>query len=647
VAQNNQQDQGMGEDQGIDFNSLALAKFLSSSPELGNYIIGFKDVTDEIQNDDNADLKVGIFVLRVGREVFYVPVVSKGDSVYPVDSIFFASLAKFYPLTKKTIELITSTSQLSQGKAVKIPPTVSINPDMTQLIVPPRTGKLVYASASRLGDFLSEMPDYLKKFTMEKIAEEKSVYEELHKLFNIRDIFAALKPAPKGAAVQTNAVPVSVVTGVGKGNLTPDEITSIIDNGYIISGEVPTKRFAVAATNFDDGRYTSVTALDGNSDYEVILKSGAGREAFIPKQSNIGQFGKVIRETWKSVALFSNGDWAEAESFVVKGTKMNRTDVLDTLFKFNTPVSPRELETGDNFAMFDNEFDLIGVFNTERVILSNLGVEIKAFPRGGFSRAGEVCIHALRNYTAKAQYNHKTIFTPFNTIILKLNENVADELERSVNSASVKREITEAGLLGEQLNLGYDGVEFTANGRIVGSEADMMSRLVITEGIEPEQATTFVKQAKERKFAKIYLSKQAGTAPGGPGFNAGEIPQMGNPPPPVPKVGLNGSFMPNTQSSFSIKDPQATEATIISELLQNPDMFGLIDEYIPEIEDCVDKLGRVLLLSRIHIRQLAENNDADGVFSFLDNLRNVYRMLGNNLIKLKELTTLRPNESNA
>lgn len=638
MAQNNQQDQE------VDFNALALAKFLSTSPELGNYIISFKDVTDEIQNDDNADLKVGIFILRVGQEVFYVPAISKGDNVYPIDSIFFASSNKFYPLTKKTTELIVTSSQLTQGKPAKIPPTVSLNPDMTQMIVPPRTGKMVYASVSRLNDFLAEMPNYLKKFAMEKIAEEKSVYEELHKLFNIRDIFESLKPAPQAMAAVTNGIPVSVVTGVGTANLTPDEITSILDNGYIVNGQAPNKRFAIAATNFDDGRYTSVTNLDGNSDFELVLKNGSSREAYIPKKSNIGKMGSSLENSSTNVALFTNGDYAFSQGFVAKGTKLNRTVILDSLFANIPPVLPRDLEIDDNFALLDGEGDLVGVFRADRVVLSNLGVEIKAYAQGG-SSFGMVTIYALRNYGMKAQYMDGAIYTPFSSLVLRLGENVSFEMEVSVNNAAVKREITEAGLLGEQLNLGFDGVEFSVNGKVIGSEANMMSKLAVDEGIEPELATSFIKQAKEKKFAKIYLSKQAGTAPGGPGFNAGEIPQMGNPPPQVPKVGLNGSFMPNTQKALSIKDPQATEATIISELLQNPDMFGLIDEYVPDIEECVDKLGRVLLLARIHIKQLAENNDADGVFAFLNNLKNVYRMLGDNLIKLKELTVLKPNEA--
>jgi hypothetical protein len=137
----------------MDFSDIALAKLLQTVPELGNYILTFKDVSEELQDD--TGIQVGIFVLRVGAELFYVPVVSKNDNVYPIDSIFFDSKKKFFPLTKKTVALVTSPSQLEPGKATDIPKHVDGNPSVYNMISPPRTGKFVYASASRLTDFLA------------------------------------------------------------------------------------------------------------------------------------------------------------------------------------------------------------------------------------------------------------------------------------------------------------------------------------------------------------------------------------------------------------------------------------------------------------------------------------------------------------
>jgi hypothetical protein len=102
----------------------------------------------------------------------------------------------------------------------------------------------------------------------------------------------------------------------------------------------------------------------------------------------------------------------------------------------------------------------------------------------------------------------------------------------------------------------------------------------------------------------------------------------------------NGSMVSNVQESLKAGDAQVTEATIISELLQAPDMFEQISEYLPDIEEAIDKLGRTLFMARVHISRLAEANDADQVYAFLASLKTVYRLLGDNFIKLKELAAV-------
>lgn len=613
-----------------NFSDLALAKFLQSSPELGNLILSFKDVSDDLSEDNGVS--VGVFILRAGEEVFYVPVVSKMENVYPIDSIFWASRSKFFPITKKTIGLILNSSQLTQGKGRKIPSTVVTNPDLTSLINPPRTGKYVAASTSRLGDFMAALPDYLKDFAMEKIAEEKSVYQNLHNMFSIRDIFAALKARPQALAAETNAAPISIVTGAAT-NLTDEEIAHILDKGYAVRGEHKTNRLAIAAHDYESGKFTKVVEMDGNSDYEVVFSRGNSREAFIPKINTSGHSCDNSRST---VALFTNGDYAIADAIVAKGERLDRKNVLNTIFNYNPPVLPRDVSVGESFAILDGEANLVGVFNADKVTLTHLGVEIDAYCRAGLT-SGTIKICAYRHFGSAPTMEGKNLYVPFSTLVLKLGEDLSYELERSVNSASRRAEITQNSLLGDQLALSYDGVEFSVNNKAIGQEKAAMERLVIEEGIDPVVASSFVKQAKENKIARIYLSKQAAA------FQAGEIPQFGNKLPPAGQVGLNGSFIPNVQNAINIGDAQATEATIISELLQAPDMYELIEEYIPDLEEALDRLGRIMFLSRVHITQLSENNDADSVFAFLAQLKAVYRMLGDNLIKLQELLALRPN----
>ena len=625
------QDQTQPQD---DFSEIALAKFLTAFPELGNLIVTFNDLSHELSEDNG--MQVGIFILRSGAEVFYVPCVSKDSNVYPVDSVFFASKSRFFPLTKKTIGLIL-TANNDQGRGVKIPSNVVANPDLTSLVNPPRTGKFVQASASHLSDFMAALPDNVKQFTMEKLAQEKSVYENLHKMFNIKDIFAALHIEPKGMAAKVSESPVSIVTGAID-NPSATETSDIISKGYSIRGTPANTRIAVSGVNSNNTRFTNVVELDGGFDHELVLNNGTSRDAFIPKNLQLGDFHARGRST---AAIFTNGDYAISDSFVAKGDTLNRTAVLDSLFDIIPPILPKDVEVGDTFAIIDVNANLVGVFQANRVTLSNLGVEIASTVKSGALPLGHIIINAYRNFGTSPVLNGKELFIRYNSLAIKLKDNITFDMERSVNHASSRNEISQISLLGEELNLGYDGIEFIIDGKAVGQEKHAMERLVVKESIDPELAASFIKQAKERKFTKIYLSKKAADGNLNPD---GDIPAFGQKATPVGKTGLNGSFIPNTQQAASTGDAQTTEATIISELLQTPDTYEMIEQYLPDIEQAVDRLGRILLLSRVHVTQLSEDNDTESLMSFLANLKNVYRMLGDNLIKLQELVALKPNE---
>lgn len=624
----------------MEFYDIALAKLLQTLPELSNYIVTFKDVSDELP--DESSMKVGIFILRSGQEYMFVPVIAKDENMYPIDSIFFQNTSKFFPLTKKTLSLIETLSQSSQGKATKIPTNVVQNPDLSQLINPPRTGKFAYASASRLEGFLQSMPDYLKKFTMDKVASEHSMYENLHKLFGLKDIFDALKVAPKSLAAATNQAPVSIVSQPSV-HLSDDDIQKILNEGYIVQGKPSVNRIAVSHLDYHkSGTFTEVNKFGGDSDYEIMLRNGNSREGFIPKSvypTTSRHYNSTLTRDDTAV-IFTNGDFAVADSFISVGESKDRKSVLTALFDFNPPVLPRDIEQGDTFAILTPDSELVGIFRASSITINNMGVELRVNSVLGDYTTFDV--YAYRNFVGKYAFESRSgrktseLYIPYTSLVIKLGKNITEALEVNVNSASRKRELNEAGaFLGSQINLGFDGVEFVANNKPLGNEAKAMELLVVKENIDPDLARTFVKQARENRLTKIYLSKTAADGGAAPA----QIPQYGNLPTEQAPIGLNGSFVNNVQTSMKTNDAQTVETTIISELLQTPDMFELIEEYLPDIEECVDRLGRILLLSRVNIEKLSDNNDADNVFSFLAQLKATYRMLGDNLNKLKELVT--------
>lgn len=612
------------------FADICLAKFLQSFPELGPSILNFKDCSDEM--GDDPSVRVGLFILRSGSEMLYVPVVARGDNVYPIDSIYIQSQQKFFPLSKKTIPYILSASTTetsSMGKTTQIPETVNTNPSTYWLLNPPRTGKFVYASRSRLIEFLAQLPYGVKEDVFEKLSAEKSVYDSLDTQFGLKAIFDVLKAKPTGMAEVTNQVPISIATADNQAaGLGEVQITNILNDGYHFIGKQPTYRVAVSAQNYDvDGVFKSVTDLDGGKDYDVAFSNGTSREAFIPKM-NANGFNHI------PMAIFTNGDYALGKSFIAVGQELDRREVLKVLFDMNPPVLFRDLYMNDTFTVMLADGTFIGPYQTASVVLSNLGVEAKVYNLA----TGKVeHIYAYRNFQGSYDRQNYDIYIPYNAIVIKLGTDVSLELECSTNAAWKKREANQLKLLSDELNIGYDGVEFAVNGSPIGSEPALMERLVIKENIDPEIARNFVKEAKLSKFAKIYMTKQAFSTD----ENYANVPQYGQVPDDNSKdVGMNGAFLPRVANSLELGDSQTTEATIISELLQVPDVIIEISEYLPEIEEATDKLGRILFMSRVHIDRLAAANDADSIFSFLASLKTAYITLGQNLMRLKNMVNV-------
>jgi hypothetical protein len=632
----------------MEFSQIALQKLLQLFPELANFIITFKDVTEETNKGEDSDISVGVYILQFGDAYYYVPVMAKGEAVQPIDSIFNVADGTFTPLTKSFIQQASNFSQLSMGKSTKIPKTVNKNPSVYEMVTPPRTGKFVYASTSRLTEFLSIMPNMVKKAMLDKFSEDKEVYTALHRLFGLENVLASLKPTHNPITVSKKPAVEMITDGVGLQN---DEVKAILEKGYALRGENTTERVAVLANDFSAiGQLKQLSSVDAGLDYNVVNKSGDILSAYLPKRSQaVPQFAALLRPFKGGdpvLAIYSNGDYSISGNMVARGEGLDGKNVLKDLFATQTPGTPRDVVPGQTFAILSPTLDLVGVFSALTTSGSEMGTSISAYnlirsaPEatqglGSLSSSPNIySINASRNCT-KVHLQGSVLFVPFNSLVITLKNNITNDLEINVNSAFAKLELNTLTALGTAADIGYDGIEFSYNGSPIGSEHKMVELLVIKEGIAPEKADSFIKQAKVTKHVKVYLSKVAD-------FEPGEIPQFGDAPPEQASMWdfQNGDgVVPKLKDSLKTQDPQTVEATIISELLQVTNMKEYVREYLPDIKEAIDKLGRTLFLARLNMADLAKTHSALEVTSFVNNLRNVYRMLGDNYVKLEQMVS--------
>ena len=159
--------------------------------------------------------------------------------------------------------------------------------------------------------------------------------------------------------------------------------------------------------------------------------------------------------------------------------------------------------------------------------------------------------------------------------------------------------------------------------------------LIISQGIAKQAALGFIKSAKERKVVTVYLSKKASDMGA---VSPGDIPEYGQYP--APESGELFDRQAIQQSTMTL-DPGIVESTIISQFLQDPSMIDTISSYLPAIKNSLDKIGRSLLLLRLN----SGADVPDDVSNLITSLRNTYKMLGDNCIKLEYMIngSLAPN----
>ena len=627
----------------MEFSELALQKLIQLFPELANYIVTFKDITEDTGGEENSDIMVGVFILQFGTGFCYIPVIAKGEIIQPIDSIYSATDKVFSPLISQTIKQLISQTGMEMGKRTRIPNTITHNPSVYEMVTPPRTGKFVYASTSRLVDFLSLTPDFVKQALLSKFSSDKTIYSAMHKLFGLENILQALKPQGS-TPLPTQETPMQVIT---EGNgLGEQAIQSILSKGYAVEGDNPVNRLAISSSDYQNlNSFRILGSVDAGFDYKIPMKTGEVRAGFLPKKSClVPEFAKLLqpysfnnshgerKDTNPVFVIYEDGSYSFTGSTVAIGEGSNENKVLTEFFSFSKPKTPKDLAYGEKFAMFSPDLELLGVYSADEVVLTPDGVSVRASDITPGMHYHTVRITAYHNCTTINGSENHSLFVPYNTLVVTLGKNVSGDLEESINTAQKRLELGSLSMLSSKVDLGYDGIEFNYNGTPVPSEAGVMRILVVDEGIAPNRAENFVKQAKEEKHINLYMSKRAD-------FEPGEIPQFGDAPPPqynpLDLQGFEGRVTPALQT----EDPDTIESTIISELLQVTNMQEYAREYLPDIKNTIDKIGRILFLARLNVEKLATTHSAEEISTFVANLRNVYRLLGNNYIKLEQLLT--------
>ena len=178
------------------FSSLAYSAFSNKVPRLIDGIVTFKILTSDIEKGSAQ----GTFIVQAGNSFIYVPVVLNENNVEPPEVFYSKDLDSFLPLSNDWVDEIQKEDTSRLGGPGEIPKTLGEGLDVTNITVPPVTGKVTYASAGiDLPDFLEEVPNRIKKAFATYLSKNPKSFKAAVKLHGNR-IVESLKPRQEKVA---------------------------------------------------------------------------------------------------------------------------------------------------------------------------------------------------------------------------------------------------------------------------------------------------------------------------------------------------------------------------------------------------------------------------------------------------------------
>lgn len=612
----------------MNFSQMALEKLNAASPGLSKYVIAFKDMSSELQDSDGVE--VGVFIMRNGGSLFYAPVISRGGVTFPIDSIYLADRKAFFPLTKKTMEQIQSQQNANVGQAARIPQGAIKNPDMKDLVVPPRTGKFMYASDGRLEGIIQLAHPEIRK----DLAE---VLEKTAELYDILDV-PALTEALLSNEQLTFEMTKEARVLFDCDDLPDEAIQDILNKGYHVAGEHSQTRVVVESNGAS--HFTTMAAGEPGHAYTAEGIGGLEVPIAVLPQSDLDIKDKRI------LILGEAGVFSYTDPGIVIHQQERPYD------EFIKTLHAKEYSAGDAFALVEQGddrylvfFDGCGYFVFQAdggpAIMDGETITLRGRIYGKGGRANVIVtpgMHGLMHVQDLENGDKNIYLNSTCKVYTGFSPAFGNSFERSLSSAMVRHEHRTMTVLPEFHTMTYHNGEFAIDGRLVGGRGPAAKVLVETLKLQPGDSERLLKSAQENRKVEMHMSKEAADS-----TSVTPLVEYGQKLPPQQQISGNArerslGMEDRVRTAAKTKDKSAIEATIISELLNDPDMFGTVTEYLPEIGQAVDRLGRVLFLARVNSNKLSESMDPEALSNMLTNLRSAYSNLGESYVKLEQIS---------
>lgn len=583
----------------MDFNTIAAKKLNEQLPGLGKYIKSFKDMTHEAPED--AGINIGAFCLRIKNTSVFVPVYSKGNTVMPIEALFYydqEGAVHYIPADRDVIDALIE-QDTSLGSPSKIPQGVARNPSLRDAVVPPKTGKFVYASESRLGDMIHLLPDSVR----ESFSKDVEGSTELRNIINVLLNEAAIREALAYKTPEFQPPTPNKAKVITEGEMSDEQKQAVINNGYAVSNDNVKPVFAI--THAEDGKFRKASSLGDGEAALAVLRNGK-------------RLGCVkLRTSHNPLFLFEDGTVTSGEDFVITGEIFDKKLVMT----HQSVKAISEVEQGDRIVLFDGlTYEMKG--DVRKVVDS--GVKEIVTSRGTL-----ITSPAVKSLRFERE-DGVTMIRPDAQVIV-LGES-SPKLETHIGKAQAMLAARDSIACPITCNIQHNAGLYAVNGKPVGTKIDMIRKGVEEWSMPAAQIEGITKKAEETGSLMV---KMAATNPT-PIESFGQAPQ--------PQKAISGTANERKQGmekavkqGNAVRDAMVAEAALMAQMLSHVDLDSSLQEFLPDIEQAVDKLGRSLMVLRINTPELSERMDAESVNTMITSVRNCFRDLGKTYLKLKGL----------
>lgn len=646
------------------FTSQAHNTFQAKYPGLVNSIVTLKVLSSDI--DDGSAF--GVFVLKKGTDLVFVPVVMSSGSITSCEMVYEKAADQFTPLTDSIVkELQAATNYADPTILGKKPPYVEDTRTLFRNMIRPPVSSNVILAGERGG--ITSLPNHCKAALSNYLEKENpKLLAKIAAFYDVTALATKLAAVPEPVKEKEVILPsflrLDALSKEAASLLQEEERKALLRDGYFIkeSTEGDTLHVSSADNLMQDVetelRLSTYPDLrDGESGHHYGCMAVRGQSDLCIEHFPVSS-AELVHCTSKGV---------DFTPVLLCGRDIIANDTYSKLSPEGTALISNHLDCPEQVTKRLDAFNIIFPISKlqERLSASKdehlwmhmhlfiparksgwLFVDTNDFLSGSKSdlhsteyedqqvisgRSFDGTIVATPKVSKGYIVNGRTLMVPQDTrCMLSTSEQKKplpfvssfDVFRRLISSLGAKLVRTDNGA---GISITDMSKQKTASFR---TPADAASWLHDTYGMNGQQVRTVLGANQCYVFSKRAFMEGIPEQGVEPGY--GQMPEQGSMEQPAEY------FDPSYLDDYAdLGDEEMLDTGILASFAQDPDIKGLLVDYLPDFLQAQDRLGRIILLMSSQKADLEDFYSSEKYATLISSCRKIFQVIGDLVVNLK------------